>query len=406
MAKFILPFIIILVAILATIGLVKNRSEPEQSEVIPTTILVDVINIQTQDSYISVASQGTVEPRTRTNLISEVAGRVIEVSPAFVAGGFFHEGDVLLRLDSQNYQAAVSRDQAAVAAAKSQLEQERGQGDVAQREWDRMSSERQNQVTAKNLYLRQPQLEEALARLAAAEADLARSRNDLSKTTVLAPYDGLVSSKSTDIGQFVTTGASIAETFAIDYAEVRLPIPESKITFLELPTALSSFKSAGNGSSATESALDKLEVELSSKVGDIENSWSGKLIRTEAVLDTRTRVLFSVVQIEDPYNLYNNSAAEPLRIGTYVNASIQGRLLEDVIVLPRHTLQANNIVWVADPEGKLRARNVSVVTINGDNVYISGGFESGDKVVITRLENPLNGAQLQSRIQQSYISIE
>jgi len=109
---------------------------------------------------------------------------------------------------------------------------------VAQREWDRMSSEQQSQIRAKDLYLRLPQLEEATARLESAEADLEQANNDLAKTVIVAPYDGLVSAKNTDIGQFVTTGSSVAETFAVDYAEVRLPIPESKISFLDLPSTV------------------------------------------------------------------------------------------------------------------------------------------------------------------------
>lgn len=396
MAKKLLPFIIIIASVLVAGGLYRFRSEPEQSVVVQQTILVDVMAVIQEDSYITVASQGTVEPRTRTNLISEVSGQVIEVSPAFVAGGFFRTGDVLLQLDKQNYRAAVSRNQAAVAAARSQLAQERGQGDVAQREWERMTPERQTQIRAKDLYLRKPQLEEALARLASADADLEQSLNDLRKTTIISPYDGLISAKNTDIGQFVSTGSSIAEMFAVDYAEVRLPIPETKIQFLDLPALIRN--SPGDIDSSDNSNSLGPEVELVSRVGNREYSWIGHLVRTEGVLDTRTRVLFSVVQVKDPYGLYNDneSNTEPLRIGTFVNANIQGKLLKDVVILPRYTLQANNLVWVADPENRLRSRKVEVITINGDNVYISAGLKQGDRVVITRLENPLNGTPVQT----------
>ena len=143
------------------------------------------------------------------------------------------------------------------------------------------------------------------------------------------------------------------------------------------------------------------EVDLVSRIGNQDYHWTGKLSRTEGVLDTRTRVLFSVVQIADPYNLNSRNSGnnewndEPLRIGTYVNATIRGRMLEDVIVLPRYTLQANNIIWTADAEGRLRPKTVEVLTINGDDVYISSGLENGDRVILTRLENPLNGSPVQ-----------
>ena len=376
-------------------ALVATREQPAQEELNEASILVEVMLPQVQDTYLTVSSQGTVEPRTRTNIVSEVSGRVIEVSPAFVAGGFFRNGDVLLRLDDQNYRAAVSRDAAAVATANSLLEQERGQGDVAQREWDRMSEQQRSQIRARDLYLRKPQLEEAEARFASAEADLEKSRADLAKTIIVAPYDGLVFAKSTDIGQFVSTGSAIAEIFAIDFAEVRLPIPENKIQFLDLPSSIQ--ENSGNDDYYNSGP----EVELVSEIGDRIFHWTGHLSRTEGVLDTRTRVLFSVVQVSDPYNLYSTEHDEPLRIGTYINAEIQGRLLEDVIVLPRHTLQANDLVWIADQENRLRSRTVDVITTNGDDVYISGGFEPGDKVVITRMENPLNSTIVQTRVLQA-----
>jgi len=394
MLKKLLPFLIILASIGVAIMLRAGRPDAEQNEPQQLSVLVDAITVNVQDAYISVSSQGTVAPRTQTNLVSEVAGRVVEVSPSFVTGGFFNEGDVLIKLDDQNYRAAVSRAQASVASAKSLLEQEKGQADVAQREWDRMSADQQSRIRAKELYLRKPQLQEAVARLESAQADLDQAVADLNKTTIIAPYNGLVSSKNTDIGQYVTTGASIAETFAVDYAEVRLPIPETKIAFLDLPSHTSNLTSADNMESAPE-------VDLVSRIGNQDYHWTGKLSRTEGVLDTRTRVLFSVVQIADPYNLNSRNSGnnewndEPLRIGTYVNATIRGRMLEDVIVLPRYTLQANSIIWTADAEGRLRPKTVEVLTINGDDVYISSGLENGDRVILTRLENPLNGSPVQ-----------
>jgi len=393
MYKKVLPVLIIVAAIVVSALLRMSRPDAEQNDPLQLVVTVDAMSVAVVDSYITVPSQGTVEPRTRTNLVSEVAGQVVEVSPAFVAGGFFRQGDILVKLEDQDYRAAVRRAEASVASARSLLEQEKGQADVAQREWDRMTAEEQSRIRARELYLRKPQLEEARARLASAEADLEQAMTDLAKTTITAPYDGLVSAKNTDIGQFVTTGASIAETFAVDYAEVRLPVPETKISFLDLPSA--------TGYKSDDYAP---EVDLVSRIGDTEYHWTGKLTRTEGVLDTRTRVLFSVVQIEDPYNLYSNEMGrEPLRIGTYVNAAIQGRLLEDVVVLPRYTLQSNNIIWTADNEGRLRPKTVEVLTINGDNVYISSGLKDGDQVVITRLENPLNGMQVQVNIAEGTI---
>jgi RND family efflux transporter MFP subunit len=394
MLKKFLPVLIIVAAVGITAGMMKMRSQPEQSEVQESVILVETRNLNPTSTRIIVSSQGTVEPRTRTNLVSEVSGRVIMVSPSFVAGGFFREGELLLQLDDSNHLAAVSRSEAALASARSALELEKGQADVAQREWDRLSAEEQARMRAKDLYLRKPQLAEAQARLESAEADLVEARNNLAKTRVLAPYDGLVSSKNTDIGQFVNAGTALAETFAVDYAEVRLPIPETRLAFLDLPRSGSAVNMDDTGP----------EVELVSNVGGNEYRWHGQLIRTEGVLDTRTRVMFSVVRVKDPYGLYGTERSQPLHIGTFVNAGIEGRQLDNIFVLPRHTLQADDMVWVADQENRLRTRKVQVVTISGNDAYVSEGFQPGDRIVITRMENPLTGMAVQTTPQYSPIN--
>lgn len=381
--KVLIPFLIVALAIVVSIAMIRTRPQAEQSESSVMTILVDVMPVYQEDAAIQVPSQGNVEPSTRSSLVAEVTGLVTEVSPNFVAGGFFRKDELLLKLDDYNYRAAVSRAEASVASARSLLEQERGQADVARREWERMTEAQQNQIRARELYLRQPQLQEAEARLQSAEADLEQARTELSKTEIRAPYDGMISEKSTDLGQFVGTGTSLAEIFSVDFAEVRLPIPENRLQFLSLPSPIDVQTLAGEQT--------RTKVELVSKQGDREYRWTGYLARTEGILDTRTRVLFAVVQVEDPYGIYGRNHDQPLRIGTFVNASISGEVLDDVVVLPRHTLQSGNMVWVTDQEKRLRARQVEVVTVNGDNAYIRSGFEPGDMVVITRLENPLNG---------------
>jgi RND family efflux transporter MFP subunit len=384
--KILLPLAIVVLAVLITAGMLRMREQPAQSGPVEAVVLVETMAVNPVDARITVQSQGTVEARTRTSLVTEVGGKISEVSSAFVAGGFFRKGDVLLRLDDANYRAALSRSESALATARSALALEQGNADVSQREWDRMSPEQQARISGKELYLRKPQLAEAEARLQSAEADLEEARRNLAKTSIVAPYDGLVSSKSVDIGQFVNPGTVLAETFAVDYAEVRLPIPETKLAFLDLPGAVRAEDDTGTGP----------DVELVSTMGTREYRWHGQLTRTEGVLDTRTRVLYSVVQVKDPYGLYGTERAEPLRIGTYVNAAIAGRELENVFVLPRHTLQTGDIVWVADQENRLRSRQVRIVTVNGDDAYVSEGLLPGDRVVITRMENPLNGMAVQT----------
>ena len=224
--KLILPTIIVLVCILAAVWMSAQHSEPNSVPLSPPAMLVDVLTAKYEGIQVKIAAQGTVIPRTQTILVSEVSGLITEVSPAFVAGGFFNKGDVLVSIDDRNYLAEVKRAEASVASARTNVTKEMGLADYAEADWNRAQALISSTKAASELTLRKPQLAEALANLAFAEAELDKRRGDLDRTTIRAPYDGLVRQKKADLGQYVGAGTQLAETFAIDVADIRLPLPE------------------------------------------------------------------------------------------------------------------------------------------------------------------------------------
>ncbi len=312
-------------------------------------------------------------------MLSEVNGRVIEVSPSFVVGGFVSEGDVLLRIDPRDYQTNLLRAQAAVESAESNLAQEKGRAQVALQEWQKLPKGSQRSEEARDLYLRKPQLELAEAQLLAARADLNTARDNLERTIIKAPYDALIREKHSELGQFVAAGTPLAVIFSVEYAEVRLPIPQSKLDYLELP---------GLAGYETGAAID-LYTDVA---GEIRH-WTAELHRTEGVFDERSRVLYTVARIRDPYAL-NDPDREPLRVGTFVNANIEGRALEGIVSLPRYLLRAGNFVWVVDSDQRLRNRQISMLRTGGDLVYVTAGLDDGDLVSLTSLDNSFAGSRV------------
>lgn len=342
-------------------------------------VSVDVAKVVKQDLRIDVQAQGTVTPLRETSILAEVKGRIIEAAPGFLVGGFVSEGDVLLRIDPRDYQTALLRAQAALESSESTLAQERGRAEVALREWKRLPSNSQRSQEAKDLYLRKPQLEQAQAQMLAARADLDTARDNLERTVIKAPYDALIRTKHSELGQFVTTGAKLADIFAIEYAEVRLPIPQSRLDYLELP--------------GLKGYVDGALIDLYTDVAGEVKHWSARLHRTEGVFDERSRALYTVARIEDPY-LMNGGEGQPLRIGTFVNANIQGKKLQGIVLLPRYILRAGNYLWVVDQENILRNRKVAVLRTSGDMIYVSAGLDNGEQVSLTALDTSFSGAQV------------
>lgn len=385
-----LPVALVAVAALIALLMYLFRPQPEQIAIERPPLLIDVAEVVKQDIRVQVRSHGTVHARTETVLAAEVSGRVAETAANFEAGGFFRRGDVLLRIDDRNYLADVARAAAAVAGAESELAQEMGRSQVAESDWIR-AGKPERSAESHALALRMPQLADARARLAAAQADLVFARGQLERTTIRAPYDGVLRSKAVGLGQYVSVGATLAEIFAVDYAEIRLPLPISRLNYLDLPA----LGHADRGSPETSLPTIAPQVQLYTDTGDGPRYWSGRMVRTEGIIDPQRRVLFAVAAIDDPYG-FDRSVAEPLRMGTFVVASIEGRLIEDLVVLPRSVLRAGNRLWVIDGQQQLENRTVEILRTDGDMVYVKAGLEQGERVSLSSLSGAVNGTPIRA----------
>ncbi len=378
--KLFIPLIIVATAIAAAVWMFLQTPRPAEKRPDPPVLLVEVVKAEPSTINIEVKAQGSVTPRTETTIVSEVSGLITEVSPEFQVGGFFKKGDVLIRIDDRNYRAELKRAQAAVTTQRMNVTRETGLADYAAADFEKSKALLTSQ-SATDLALRKPQLAEAISNLEYAEADLERKMGDLARTTIRAPYDGLVREKRVDIGQFVGSGTQLAVTFAIDYAEIRLPLPDRELPYLNLPESFMD----------EDEDLPGTAVTLTAHLGGSSYEWEGSIVRTEGVFDQHSRVLFAVAQITDPYNRTGNRWQTPLRIGTFVEASIQGRRVEDVIVLPRGVLRADNLVWTVGPDSALTPNTVALLRADEDYIYIESGLKANQLVCKTMVDNPLPG---------------
>ncbi|KAA1192826.1 efflux RND transporter periplasmic adaptor subunit [Pseudohalioglobus sediminis] len=365
-------------AVAVTLYIKRPPAQIAQPEFRPVS--VDVAVAVKQSIRVEVQAQGTVTPLRETALMAEVSGRIIDVAENFLVGNFVAEGDVLLRIDPRDYQTELLRAQSTVESAESNLAQERGRAEVALREWKKLPANSQRSDEARDLYLRKPQLELAEAQLLSALADLNTARDRLERTIIKAPYSAVIRNKHSELGQFVTAGTPLADVFSVEQAEIRLPIPQSRLGYLALPGIQGGDQGA--------------EIDLYTDVAGAVTHWPATLHRTEGVFDERSRVLYAVARVDDPYAL-ENPGREPLRLGTFVNANISGREFDDIVVLPRYVLRAGNLLWVIDEQNTLRNRQVTVLRTGGDRIFVSDGLDTGDRVSLTALDPSMNGSTVQ-----------
>lgn len=370
--KLLIPSLVILAALLGAALLIVTSPQVEPNSPEPLAPTVRVREAAPQAVQLQVHSQGTVTPNRVTALIPEVAGRVVWISPALVNGGYFRQGEVLLRLDDEDHRSTLQRAQAALARAEAEH-------DHARFEHQRMQSLEQRKLASRS------QMENALkearvkeAALQDAGANLGQAKRDLERTEVRAPFNGLVQTESVDVGQLVGRNSAVATLYAVDQVEVRLPIADRQLAFLNLPVGQRGALPEGQRPAVT----------LSADYAGRTLAWAGHIVRTEAEIDIASRMVNVVARVDA------DSHAEPPQVGLFVEAEIEGLLVEDIVIMPRTALRNGNRVLIVDADNRLRFRDIEPLRLYQEDVLIRGGLAQGERVCVSPLQTPIDGMRV------------
>ncbi|NND66761.1 MAG: efflux RND transporter periplasmic adaptor subunit [Halioglobus sp.] len=352
----------------------KPRPAPQEVPVLPPP-LVEVVAASPAERSLAVRTQGTVRPLREIKLMSQVGGLVESVGTGFARGAFFAADEMLVKIEDVDYRFAIARAESQVAAARQRLAEEEGRALQAKREWRDLGTD-----SANALFLRKPQIAAAEAALRASEADLAAARKDLARTVISGPFNGRVIEKHVDIGQFVTPGTAIATVYDTDVAQIRLPLTDRQVALLDLPLSY-----AGD-----DVAPQATPVTLSARFANRLWEWQGRMVRTDASIDENSRVVYAVVEVDQPFSRGENSERPPLSPGLFVDAVISGHALPGVSELPRSALHNDDTVMVVDSELRTSRRAVRVLDSTARQVWVQGLHE-GDRVIVRQPPNVVAG---------------
>ena len=334
---------------------------------------VFVIETKEEEKILRIFSQGQVQPLATIELRAEVAGKIVYVADNLVAGGGFNKGDILLTIDPEPYQLAVVQRQARVAQAQQQWLKAKAESEAAIQELTEM-----NRDGASDLAKGLPQLREAESALKSAQADLRLAELELSHTTIKAPFAGRVQAESVSVSQYIAKNVVAATIFSTDLVEIRLPLTLSQLSLIDLPLAYFS--------STQES---QFVAQVSMEIGADIVQWSGKIVRTEAAVDSRTRTIYAVARIQNPYK-----GNVPLLAGAFVNAEIYGTHKKVISALPTKALRNGQDLWLVDEKSQLRIQPANIVQ-RGKNLLFVADLPTGSKIVTSTLPIPTDGMSVE-----------
>ena len=372
--KIMTPLVVLIIALGIYVALINSTPELSTTQKDPVPVAVRAQTIALETISLEVTSEGNVQPRAQTQLVAQVSGEVIAVAEALSSGGQFQRDDTLLELDPRDYQIARSRAQAS-------LDRARAERDFASEEAARVRTLYGDELASiADLQRAERTLSVAEASVNEAAAALERASIDLERTVIKAPFNGRVRSESVDIGQFLREGASIATIYDTERLEVRFPLADAQLAFLDPDYARL-------GSAGDEAATVTLMAKFA---GDMQ-SWEAKLTRTEGDISTRSRFLHVIAEVSDT----TSDKGVQLPIGLFVNGIITGRDVEDLVRIPRTALRADNTVMVIDENDQLHFRDVQIFQLTSDSALISAGLSEGERVSVSPLQFVVEGMPVQ-----------
>lgn len=372
-----LPLGVLAVGIAIMAVLIAARPKPEAAAELPRPGRVHVATAERVVTQLRVDTYGEVRPTIQTDVVAQIAGRVVGVSQEFVEGGRFEANEILLSIEDTDYLSALTEAEARRAAASVDLETALADADVARQQLEGVRN-------PSPLALKEPQVARAEAALAAAEAALSLAKTNLERTKIALPFRGRLSATSVDLGQYVTPGKVIARAFGTDRVEIRLPLTDTQLAALGVPIGYTAVASEG------------LAVDLSAQIAGEHYRWAGRVTRLDASVDPTTRVIYATAEVDNPYPEPSAMQSMPLAVGLFVEAQIAGRIVENVISIPEAGLRAGDRVFILNDEGLLEIRQADVIHRGGNEAILASGVAVNESVIVSAIRNPIPGMRLEA----------
>ncbi|MEQ6248901.1 HlyD family efflux transporter periplasmic adaptor subunit [Sulfitobacter sp. HNIBRBA3233] len=388
-------------------GAVQTRmaDEPDAPPARERVFAVNVVTATPAAETPILESFGEIASRRTLELRAAGAGRVIALADGFEDGGEVARGEVLVRIDPADAQAAVSRAENDLADAEAEVRDaaraldlaqdelragedqadlreralerqrdlaERGVGTTAATETAELAVAAARQaVLARRQALTQAEarIDQAATRQARAEIALAEAQRSLDDLVIAAPFDGTISDPTVIEGRLVSPNERLADL--IDPTDLEVSFRLSTAQYARLLDA--------------QGAIIAAPVSVTLDVAGVDLAATGRITRTSAATGAGQtgRLVFAALE-----------TAPGFRPGDFVTVRVREPTLDDVIRLPASAVDAEGLLLVLGADDRLEEARVEVLRRQGDDVLVRGPID-GREVVEAR--SPLLGAGIAVR---------
>ncbi|MCX7867108.1 MAG: efflux RND transporter periplasmic adaptor subunit [Limisphaera sp.] len=373
-----LPLLVMGLGIGGAVWLIRTAPQAPRQPPAPVARLVEVVEVRFGPQQVRIPALGLVLPAREVTLYPRVAGEVVAIHDQFLPGSRFAAGEVLVQIDPSDFRLAVAQRESELVQARSALALEQGQQAVARQEYELLG--REIPEADRDLVLRRPQLEQARARVQAAEAALEQARLNLERTSVRAPFACTVRARMVNVGSQVTPATPLATLAGAEEYWVEATVPVDQLEWLWIP-----------GRNSPTGSVARIWRAAGSRDGAAR---VGTVLRLLPDLEKDGRLARVLVSVMDPLALQaQHTALPPLLLGDAVRLELEGRTVE-AAALDRRWFRDGDQVWIMNERNELEIRPVQVAFRAPEVLLVTGGLRPGERIVISELPAAVPGLPL------------
>ena len=365
---------ILLIAAAVAVLIIKTAPKPQRASEEKVARLVETIALERSSEGPQWMGGGEVSAAQRVTLSPQVSGRIEYVDADAVPGTRLQQGQLLARIEPQEYQLQVQQSKAAVIQAQATLDLEKGQASIAKQEYQLAVSQMNNTQAIDNaLVLRKPQVAAAEAGLKTARAKLELMELNLKRTQIKMPFNGQIIARSTSIGSQVSPNTMLFDVVATDEFWVQVKVSQQFLPLLD----------------TTQPVIIKQ--------GPYQRE--ATVLQTLVDVDAKDRQAKILISVKNP--LARNSAADDatslgtldrtldrildrVLLGSYVECILFAKPIENTFVIENRYIKEGGFIWVVN-DNKLYKRQLEMVYQGRFKSWATDGIVEGDELLISNL---------------------
>jgi RND family efflux transporter MFP subunit len=359
------------------IGMKKLKSmkkPPQHSEIKERVLPVQVMRTQAEKVPVIISGYGEIVSRTVVTLPAEVSGRIISAHKNLQVGAVIKKGEILYRINEQDYRLELETGQARLKSLSRDLE-------LARKEYNRLNGlyKKKNIGTQSSVEQGERSVNAISSQIIPVKQSIALAKLHLSRCVIRSPFTGRISELHADADEYVTPGKNLLTLTDDSDLEMLVPLDSrDSAGWLRFQTNQQGGSWFGQPKK-TACTITWTENEAVQVKGGLD-----RVVR----FDPRTRSLVAAIRVRA-----NSKSDFPLVQGMFCRVDIAGRSLDKVFALPQSAVSFEQTVYVVE-ENRLHTRQVKVARIQDGKALITDGLQAGEQVIITRLENPPENARV------------